>query len=121
MTSQITTGTGDQLTFDPKLWTGRYLFYSHISKFLFDVGPECEKVDPGPPPEGYPQSEIAEVVRKRRLVDGDPARRTRIFAQDSDFPEFLEAFGLNWKMAEDKFAWVHAATFRIPVELGRPV
>ena len=110
-----------QPMFDPKLWRPSYLLYARVSDFLHDIGPVCEKIDPGPPPSGFPASEIDEVRRKRRSLDADPARRMRILSQDQGFPEFFESLGLTYKQVESKFPWVHAATNRIPIELARPV
>ena len=113
--------TVNPVTFDPALWRPYYLFLSDIPEFLADIGVDCNKVDPGPPPSGYPENEIAEVVRLRSLVDNEPDRRVRILDQDRGFPEFFKAFGLTYQMVEDKFPWVHAATFKLPIELSRPV
>lgn len=108
-------------TFDPGLWRPSYLLYAHIPDFIRDLGPTCQQVDPGPPSRGYPTSEIAEVARKRRLLDTDPDRRRRIMSQDRGFPEFLEPFGLTYEQAKTRLPWVHTATWMIPVEVARPV
>src|SRR5919106_221154 len=113
--------TSNPVTFDPALWRPYHFFLSHMSKFLDTIGVDCNKVDPGPPPAGYPKSEVDEVVRLRHLVDSDPDRRVRILDQDRQFPNFLQAFGLTYQAAEGRFPWVHAATNSLPIELSRPV
>ena len=113
--------TLNPVTFDPALWRPYHFFLSHMSKFLDTIGVDCNKVDPGPPPAGYPKSEVDEVVRLRHLVDSDPDRRVRILDQDRQFPNFLQAFGLTYQAAEGRFPWVHAATNSLPIELSRPV
>ncbi|HKU98465.1 MAG TPA: hypothetical protein VJR58_24445 [Vineibacter sp.] len=113
--------TVDSVKFDPKLWRPYYLFLSQVSAFMADIGADCKGVDPGPPPDGYPQNEIDDVVRKRGEVDRDPDRKKRIISQDRAFPDFLEAFGLTYPVAETRFPWVHAATYSLPIELSRPV